>query len=159
MVSQASADPGEMRAAQELSQAGDPPGAMNRAAGKSFAFLFYRAASRLQRPKRAREVCRVWFGASRSRDRGAPTRALLTFWRGHLQPAPWPQPAPQSPRNLLFWRVNQPGEAAGQAMPRHSPAVPGQPTLLAGPGREERVEKVQGGIIKTLGLTPQQEAN
>lgn len=44
-------------------------------------------------------------------------------------------------------------------MPQHSPAVPGQLTLSLGPGREERVEKVQGGIIKTLGLTPQQEAN
>jgi len=61
--------------------------------------------------------------------------------------------------NLLFQEQNQPGEAAGQAMPQHRPAVPGQPTLLAGPGREERVEKVQERIIKTLGLTPQQEAN
>lgn len=48
---QASTDLGEMRAAQELSWAGDTPGATNRGAGKSFSFHFYDAASLLQKHK------------------------------------------------------------------------------------------------------------
>ena len=40
-----------LKAAQEPSQAGDTPGAMNRGAGKSFSFLFYHAASLLQKRK------------------------------------------------------------------------------------------------------------
>lgn len=43
-VTWASADPREMRAAQELSGAGETPRAQNRGAGKSFSFLLYHAA-------------------------------------------------------------------------------------------------------------------
>lgn len=41
MGSGASADAGEMRAAQELSRAGDGSGAVDTGTGKSFYFLFY----------------------------------------------------------------------------------------------------------------------
>lgn len=77
-----------------------------------------------------------------------------------LPPEPsWPQEgsstSPAATMDLLFQ-----GQIARRGSRRRDAAAgPGQPLALTEPGREERVEKVQGGIIKTLGLTPQQEAN